>query len=218
MVVRFFCVIRVPVRRSHCAPCRLRVRPCVHGVCVPCACPGSPPCPCPCLFTVGTKKGKKNRGEPGHTGDGTHTHGTRGRTRAHGRITPTMRRTSPLEPHNHPNSPTHTRTSARRPKPRPTQQPQARIRPLPAFYRYRYGSDTKKASRTGCACACAAARRFRGRAGFDNATAQHRRAPRGGGTTSAGASRALLAAVARLGDRAAGCELLFVCCSPGAQI
>ena len=36
------------------------------------------------------------------------------------------------EPHNHPNSPTHTRTSARRPKPRPTQQPQARSRPLPA--------------------------------------------------------------------------------------
>ena len=36
------------------------------------------------------------------------------------------------EPHNHPNSPTHTRTSAQRPKPRPTQQPQARSRPLPA--------------------------------------------------------------------------------------
>ena len=112
MVVRFFCVIRVPVRRSHCAPCRLRVRPCVHGVCVPCACPGSPPCPCPCLFTVGTKKGKKNRGEPGHTGDGTHTHGTRG-AGAPGHTDGSHRRCDEPHPWNLTTIQTHQHTPAR---------------------------------------------------------------------------------------------------------
>jgi len=64
-------------------------------------------------------------GEPGHTRD---THGTRGRTKAHG---PRRRTSQPSKPTNN-THPARQRTSARRPKPRPTQQPQARSRSLPA--------------------------------------------------------------------------------------
>jgi hypothetical protein len=70
---------------------------------------------------------KRHRGEPGHTRD---THGTRGRTKAHG---PRRRTSQPSKPTNNTDIP-HVRSSARRPKPRPTQQPQARSRLLNTRY------------------------------------------------------------------------------------
>ena len=99
--------------------------------------------------------GKKIPGEPGHTRD---THGTRGRTSAGTRITPTNPTTIQIHQHTKPARPargprTATPIRRRRPKPRPTQQPQARSRPLPAVDSEKAApSDTRYPSRKHSSC------------------------------------------------------------------
>ena len=72
---------------------------------------------------------KRHRGEPGRTRD---THGTHGRTRAHG----SHRRTSQNRSNEHnmfyPNPTTHPHDHATAATQQPHEQPQARSRPLPA--------------------------------------------------------------------------------------